>query len=280
VRIAVLGMIAIAAFGGLFLYVTNRSLSMSRLDVYVRMPVASGLRKGDPVLFRGVQVGEVKKIVFTEVGEVLVLAKLTEKVPLTTDGHAELVAVDLFGRQSLVLKDGTRFAPALESNDTIPGVQPPSMTAKLTDLGGRAERMLSDTMVLLLHETLAGSAAATRQVALLGTSLNRMIGAQHENVTALTTEAASVARNLNAVTAPAEIEATRGNLSRATARLDSATIMLASILGGVERGEGSAGKLLRDEALHDRAESLLTSLEELVRDVKANPKRYINVKVF
>jgi choline monooxygenase len=32
--------------------------------------------------------------------------------------------------------------------------------------------------------------------------------------------------------------------------------------------------------VYDRTELLLASLEELVRDVKTNPKRYINVKVF
>lgn len=279
-RIAVLGLAAIAAFTGLFLYVTNRGLSMSRADIFVRMPAASGLRKGDPVYFRGVSVGEVKDIDFTKLGDVLILAKLTERVPLTTDGHAELVAVDLFGRQSLVLKDGTRFSPALESRDTIIGVQPTSMTGKIADLGARAERMLSDSMVMLLHETLAGSAAATKQIALLSSSMNRLVGAQHANVTTLTADAATVVRNLGVATAPAEIEATRGNLMRATARLDSTTVALAAMLAGIGQGEGSAGKLLRDDGLYDRTESLLASMEELVRDVKANPKRYINVKVF
>lgn len=279
-RIAVLGLVAVAAFVGLFVYVTNRSLSMSRQNIFVRMAAASGLRKGDPVVFRGVVVGEVKRIEFTRIGDVLIFAKLMERVPLTADAHAQLVAVDLFGRQSLVLKDGTRFQPLLESGDTIVGVQPASMTAKMADLGVRAERMLSDSMVTLLHETLAGSAAATRQIALLSTSMNRLVGAQQDNVTSLTAEAAGIARNLNAATAPAQIEETRAHLHSATARLDSATIVLASMLGGIDRGEGNAGKLLKDEALYERTESLLMSLEELVRDVKANPKKYVNVKVF
>jgi phospholipid/cholesterol/gamma-HCH transport system substrate-binding protein len=279
-RIGAMGLLAIAAFVGLFLYVTNRGLAMTRTDLYVRMPVASGLSKGDPVLFRGVQVGEVKRISFTPEGQVLVLARLTESVPLTRAAHAELVPIDLFGRQSVVLEEGTHHAPSLASRDTVPGVQASSMTAQVAELGVRAETLLSDSMVALLRETLAGSAAATQQIAALGTSMNRLVGAQHDNLTALTAEAAAIGHNLEIATAPAELEATRGSLAHATARLDTATIMLTSVLGGIDRGEGSAGMLLRDEALYRRTESLLASLEELARDFKVNPRKYINLEIF
>jgi phospholipid/cholesterol/gamma-HCH transport system substrate-binding protein len=72
----------------------------------------------------------------------------------------------------------------------------------------------------------------------------------------------------------------RSHLAHTTARLDSVTTDLAALVGGVQRGEGNVGKMLRDDAMYERTTALLTSLEELARDVKANPKRYINVKVF
>jgi phospholipid/cholesterol/gamma-HCH transport system substrate-binding protein len=279
-RIGVLGLLAAAAFVGLFLYMTNRGLSMRRPDLFVRFATATGLQKGDAVLYRGVQVGRVKRLMFTDEGSVLVRAELTEVLPLTTDAHAQLVAIDLFGRQSLVLQEGTRYAPRLEPSDTIAGKAPESMSSKVAELGERAERMMSDSMVMLLQQTLAGSAQAMQHVAVLSATVNRLVSAQQANVTALTGEFAAVARNLNTVTAPAELEQTRGNLTRVTARLDSATVTLASLMEGLEAGEGSAGKLLRDDKLYDRTEALLAGLEELVRDVKTNPKRYINVKVF
>lgn len=279
-RIGIIGMAACAAFIGLFLYMTNRGLSLTRYDVFVRMSTAAGLKKSDPVVYRGVGVGEVKDLDFLQDGSVLVRIKLLEPVPLTTDARAELVPLDLFGRQSLKFVDGSRFAPKLEASDTIMGSSPPNIGVKMADLGARAERMLSDSMVVLFHQTLAGSAAATQQIAVLGASVDRLVNAQRTNVTTLTAELAGVAHNINTATAPAELVKARGNLTNATARLDSATIVLASLMVGLEKGEGSAGKLLRDDKLYDRTESLLSGLEELVRDVKANPKRYINVKVF
>jgi phospholipid/cholesterol/gamma-HCH transport system substrate-binding protein len=103
---------------------------------------------------------------------------------------------------------------------------------------------------------------------------------QEASVTEMTTAAAAVARNIQVVTEPEELLQTRGNLQRATARLDTTTQTLANMFANLSAGEGNAGKFMKDEELYERTNALIMSLDELVRDVKANPKRYINVKVF
>jgi hypothetical protein len=69
-------------------------------------------------------------------------------------------------------------------------------------------------------------------------------------------------------------------LARATARFDTTGAAAARFLRNLNNGEGSAGMLLRDPALYQRADQLLASLEDLIVDVKSNPKKYITVKVF
>lgn len=280
VRVGILGLLAVVAFTGLFLFVTNRSLAHGRTDIYVRLPIASGLASGDPVRFRGVGVGEVKKISFDEAGDVIVFVRLLTTVPLTRGAHAEMVPVDLFGRQSLVLLGGEPHAAVLATGDTIPGVQPPSMSEQLGGLGVRAERLMGDTMITLLHETLAGSAAAARQVAELGSTMTVLLAAQQQNISRLTEHAALIAQNVGAATEPTELIAARSSIMQATARVDTATMAIASMLGALQNGEGSAGRLLRDTSLVVRTEELLISMEALARDLKTNPKRYINFKLF
>lgn len=279
-RVAVLAVLGGIAFVACFLYVTNRGLTARTMDVHVRIESAAGLAKGDPVFYRGVNVGEVRALHFHEHGGVIIRAKLTDRIRLTSDAYAELVALDLFGRQSLVLKDGSRRAGPFSVRDTLHAVPPTAMTARMADLGARAERLVSDTMITLLHQTLAGTAAATQQLSALGISLQRTVLAQQHNLTTLTAEAAAVAQNLRTATEPAELVSTRGNLHSATARLDTTAQAISTLLAQLENGEGNAGKLLRDDQLYTRTNALLSSLEELARDVKANPKRYINVKVF
>jgi phospholipid/cholesterol/gamma-HCH transport system substrate-binding protein len=273
-RVAVLFVIAAIVFGGFFLYVTDRSLGMSRGTVFVRIPTAAGLAKSDPVFYRGVNVGEVHKLIFAKEGDVIIEAMLA------SDAHAELVALDLFGRQSLVLRDGTPATAPLAQRDTIAGVTPPSISNRVSDLGDKADRLLGDTMIALLRASLEGTVAATRQLAVLGTRLESLMQNQEASVTEMTAAAAAVARNIRAVTEPEDLIQTRGNLQRATARLDTTTQTLASMFASLSAGEGNAGKFMKDEALYERTNALIVSLDELVRDVKANPKRYINVKVF
>ena len=49
---------------------------------------------------------------------------------------------------------------------------------------------------------------------------------------------------------------------------------------GIENGEGSLGKLLKDEKLYSNLEGASSQLEQLLQDMKLNPKRYVHFSVF
>ena len=53
-----------------------------------------------------------------------------------------------------------------------------------------------------------------------------------------------------------------------------------SVLGKVNRGEGSLGLLLNDSSLYRHTDSLVIELRALAADLRANPKRYISLKIF
>ena len=53
-----------------------------------------------------------------------------------------------------------------------------------------------------------------------------------------------------------------------------------SILTVIDNGEGSIGKLLKDDALYINLENASKELEELLKEVKEHPKRFFNVSVF
>jgi phospholipid/cholesterol/gamma-HCH transport system substrate-binding protein len=285
--VAALAVCAAVAFSLLFLYMTNRGLALRRADVHVRFAAAEGLRKGDPVVFRGVQVGEVRRLNFSSDGDVIVSARLLDPVPLTRAARAELVAIDLFGRQSLVLRDGITPAPRFVSGDTLRGTLPPSLTGRMSELGDRAARVVGDTMVDAMHHALDGIGAASHQFAALGARIETMLSAQEESLALLMRHTAQLAGNVETITDPSAVVAIRddlarttASLARATAQLDTTGVAAAQLLRNLNEGEGSAGMLLRDPALYQRTNQLLASLEELIVDVRSNPKKYINVKVF
>ena len=61
------------------------------------------------------------------------------------------------------------------------------------------------------------------------------------------------------------------------------TSMLAStdaMVAALNRGEGKAGELLTNPELYESVVGSLKSLEDLVRDFRSSPKKYLRTKVF
>ncbi len=287
VRVGALVVAALVVFGAMFAWLTDRGLSRHRADLYVQLPTAERLKKGDPVLFRGVPVGEVRALEFTPDGRVVVEARLKRPVPLTQDATAALQTVDVFGSQSLALEPGSPAAPPLADGDTLAGSAPRSLAGTAEVLGERAERLLDDNAITLVHGTLAGGARAAIELQRLIADANALLAAQSGNLTAATADAAALARNLSGATSGPELERAVVNLEEATANLaamtesmGSASASLASVLAKLDRGEGTAGRLLNDPALYERALATANNLDALAADVRRNPKRYIDVSVF
>ena len=62
--------------------------------------------------------------------------------------------------------------------------------------------------------------------------------------------------------------------------LQTTVTSLNSILKKVESGEGSLGKLTKDEELYTNLANASRELDLLLQDFRLNPKRYVNVSVF
>lgn len=52
------------------------------------------------------------------------------------------------------------------------------------------------------------------------------------------------------------------------------------MLNRIEKGKGNVGMLINDEGLYNNINSAAKNLDLLIQDLKANPKKYINVSVF
>jgi phospholipid/cholesterol/gamma-HCH transport system substrate-binding protein len=280
--------VSVVAFLLLFVAATNRSFAQRRAELWIELPTAEGLRKGDALLLRGVQVGEVKRIEFAMDGSgaVFVKAMLTRPVPLTTAASARLVAADVFGRQSVVLGDGDG-GRALVSGDTLRGTPPVSLTGRIEGMASRIERMVSDTTIDGVHTLLAEAAAAVAALESAVRTTQAAIGAQQRPLEDALVQGAGLAANLRAATDSTALVALRttahgtlAGLDRVAARLDTASTALLHVMARVDAGQGSLGMIASDPALYQRAVASLESFESLITDIRRNPKRYINISVF
>ena len=62
-------------------------------------------------------------------------------------------------------------------------------------------------------------------------------------------------------------------------RMDGIVARLDSLVGGLSSGQGTAGQLLQDKKLYDNMNTAATSLNELLAEIKKDPKKYLTVRV-
>jgi phospholipid/cholesterol/gamma-HCH transport system substrate-binding protein len=70
------------------------------------------------------------------------------------------------------------------------------------------------------------------------------------------------------------------DINRMATHLETTLESFNSIMHKFDNGEGSIGKLINDENLYKNLEAASKELEELLRDLKENPKRYVHLSVF
>jgi phospholipid/cholesterol/gamma-HCH transport system substrate-binding protein len=70
------------------------------------------------------------------------------------------------------------------------------------------------------------------------------------------------------------------NLQRLTGELSQSTTALNDLLGKVNRGEGTLGKMATDTLLYGNLNQTLDALTKLLTDLRERPGRYLTVKVF
>ena len=76
------------------------------------------------------------------------------------------------------------------------------------------------------------------------------------------------------------IRVTAKTMEEAAGRFREASTTLENVFKRIDRGEGTLGKLSRDEQLYHHLDSLAFNLNELVKDIRTNPGKYVSVSVF
>ena len=70
------------------------------------------------------------------------------------------------------------------------------------------------------------------------------------------------------------------NLGQITDDLETVVADFRGIADNLNNGEGTAGKLLNDDKVYNNLDRATKQLEELLQDIKLNPKRYVHFSVF
>lgn len=265
----------------------------SGYPLYTRFTWGQNLKQGQPVLLAGVTVGYVGDVTLRRQGYLDVLIKINDEYKVPKGSKATVKAIGIFGDVAVALTPPVPtptqdYAPG----DTVPAGVP---AADVDQIMSRVDSIGASTSVLLrsiqrevveagtlrdIHKTVASAAALSAQ-------LQVVIAEQNKNLTETMRSFNGVANHLNSAVDSADIKATIANLrqtsanaARLSASLDSTNTQIRSLLAQAQNGNGTIGKLMSDSLLYRDIRHSVASLDSLLNDFKANPKKYINLRIF
>ena len=282
-NVAALGaltVLAVAVFFWGFYYLLGNPVFKGGMDVVVTLEHGAGIKRGDRVLLKGVNVGSVKDVHLSARGVTVVL-RLNEKLPLPADTRAS-VSGDVFGAHTIELEPGNALVK-LEKGDTIRGVTAQALTEVAGELGTRTSQLLTRADSLLSPQTLRdlqatasvlpSSAielrAAFRELRLASAALRR------------TTEEVEGAKSGEALrSAVTRVEESANALTSAAKAMENSVTSLSSVFRKIDQGRGTLGKLVNDSTLYMEFFGAAREIRVLAADVRARPRRYINLEIF
>lgn len=290
--ILAIGSILLLIFGYSFLKGTN--LLDKNREFYVKYDNVEGLAQAAPVTINGLTVGKVQNITFANSKGGLVVKFTVEKdFDFSKNSIVRIYSTGLIGGKSLGIYPQYDQNIA-KSGDTLRGDIEDGMLTAVTKALGPLERKVNNTLATvdtLLFNVNAIVDEETRRnlkdaIINLNTTLNSFAGVS-ENLNKVLVNNSSKLDNTFT-----NLDKTTSNLSRLTdslAQLETGKLVtdlqsvvdkMDKIVSGVNNGEGSMGKLLKDDKLYQNLEGASKQLEQLLQDVKLNPKRYVHISVF
>ncbi len=240
--------------------------------VFVDFPTAEGVFTTTPVRIAGVIVGHVERLELVGGTAHLTLAIL-DSVELPQDSVATLKSEGLLGDKSVRIVPGASVT-LLHGGDTLlVGDLAPDMervTRQVNDIAGDIKVITSNVRALTEDETTKQELLLTIQnVRLLSEQLNAIAGNNSDNIAIIAQNLRDVSEILKAVVERNgdDVAAEFAAIRAATEKLDASLAHVESITGGIDRGEGTLGKLLKDSSTIDSVNDTLDQVNGLVSDV-------------
>jgi len=279
---------AVILLGGL-LWIKGYRYGERFYTIRILFPNVGTLETGDPVLVNGVNRGKVKAIELCE-GQVLVTASLGTDVVPKTDAEFAVKNVGLMGERFVEVRPG-KADSLLDISRPVQGYYDTGIPEVMGLLG----RMVSETRELVLairgtlasDGTLSGFAEAIENTRQLTGELKETFVENRQVLGQAARDFSAAARTLREFTAANQGRAERtisrfdsvaATLVTFTGRLDTLASGLQTLLAQVEKGEGTLGLLLNDDDLYNQLKTAAQDLDVLVSDIRANPKKYVQVQ--
>ncbi|HSH46634.1 MAG TPA: MlaD family protein [Longimicrobiales bacterium] len=283
-NLTALGLLVLIA-GGLFVwgffFLLGDPLLAGGTEAVVVMENGAGLNRGDLVQLNGVQVGTVRSVNLRPGVGVTVDIRIDDDIELPADTRAAARA-DVFGANTITLIPGEALV-MLESGDTIQGGTVQPLPELAGELGSQARGILSSADSLLSPDAVSNLKATAAVLPDLAQQMRGAFGEFALATASLRRSAEEMERaEIGGATneAISDLQSSARAATRAMEAMEASMTSLASVLGKIDRGEGTLGRLVNDTTVYGELHGTLRDVRALTADVRENPSRYLDISVF
>jgi phospholipid/cholesterol/gamma-HCH transport system substrate-binding protein len=285
--VGVLLLVAVTLGIGGTIWIARGGLSRG-YPLYARFPWGAGLKQGQPVLLAGVQVGFVDQVQLIPDGTITVKLQVHQEYQVPAGTTATVEPSGIFGDQLIALTPVKGSRGYIAAGDTVPTGEGAPGVAALLDKGDSIAvnaRVLSDEVRREFVEgggvrDLRGTVAELSKVV---SQISQITAEQSRQLTLTQTQ---LRRTLSSVDS-AKVDSTLANLRTSSANFEQLSrdlretnTRVQGVVDKVSNGPGTAGRLMNDPAVYARVDTLLMRLDSLALDIRKNPRKYINLRIF
>lgn len=290
IQIGITGLVALALLLIGIAWIKDYRLGQKKRTLVAQFEEVGNLSEGDPVSVRGVKKGAVKHVVLLDKG-VRVEFEIERDVILHPDAEIRIANIGFMGEKFLALDPGLEPG-SFDTRKAIPGrfqSGVPEVISGAGDLISQATELSSRLNEFLDAVDPATMQRASRNLEKMSASLSTTVDRNQEDLRQAVLDFKSAAHQIREIassnsdqvgTSIKDFGTASRQLTELSQKLSVTADGLQRVVARLDNREGSIGKAIADSTLYDELRETLRNTNDLVRDIKKNPKRYIKLGIF
>lgn len=289
-RVGIVVLFCLILVAGSVYWLQGYKLERNSQVIKVRFNDVGALAAGDQVTVSGVLRGKVQKLALSDNG-VIVELRIWKDVVLKRDATVTIKNMGVMGERFVAIVPG-KDSVSLDKSLIMEG----RYDTGLPEVMGLLGEMITDLreMVSSLKRTVASDSSLAKFNATISNfeavsaSLERSVthneGKFNESAEnfLVATRRMSLLLQRNAVLIDSSVnrvDRSMGRLEKFTFQLDTLSVSARKFAKMLENEDGTLPLLMQDRRLYDDLRRAAGSLDDLVKDIREHPKKYLNVKV-
>ena len=289
----VLSTILLFIFG--FNYLKGSSILDKQKTIYAVYDEVDGLLVGANVMINGLSIGNVTELDFLPNStKIIVTLKVKDKLNFSSKSTASIYDTGVLGGLAISIEPLFERESIVKTGDTLMSSVRPGLTELINRQIEPLSRQLQSTITSVDSIFTGASNVLNRQtqeeikesISVLTSAINAIKNSSviiEETLTSKNTQINNTIDNFEKISSNLSNVSDDLNsfgLSSLLSNLEVSVDGISSIVDKLDSDNSTLGKLINEDEVYKNLNSSIESLNILINDIKANPKKYVHFSVF